>query len=73
MRIVQVHECKPRVDKILTVLEPSCYKGKENESEINSRTLYDWDKLRNEIQASEDELKQALNDHLVVTIDGNFL
>lgn len=72
MRIVQVHECKPRVDKILTVLKPSCYTGKEYESNINSTTLYDWDKLRNEIQASEDELKQALNDHLVVTIDGNF-
>ncbi|XP_047347986.1 sister chromatid cohesion protein DCC1 [Vespa velutina] len=66
----EVHKCKPRVDKILTVLEPSCYNGKEYESDIDSTILYDWDKLRNEIQASEDELKQALNDHLVVTIDG---
>lgn len=66
----EVHECKPRVDKILTILQPSCYNGKEYESNIDSMTLYDWDKLKNEIQASEDEIKQALNDHLVVMING---
>ncbi|KAK2577012.1 hypothetical protein KPH14_011974 [Odynerus spinipes] len=66
----EVLECKPHVDKILAILEPSCYNGKEYESTVDLTTLYDWDKLQNEVQASEDELKQALSDHLVVTIDG---
>lgn len=66
----EVRECKPHVDKILTVLENSCYNGKEYESTIDPSMLYDWDRLQSEIQASEDELKKALSNYLIVDING---
>lgn len=42
----------------------------EYESSICHELLYNWHRLQNEIQASEDELIQALNDYLIVNIDG---
>lgn len=42
----------------------------EYESSICHEFLYNWHRLQNEIQASEDELIQALNDYLIVNIDG---
>ncbi|CAK9830357.1 Sister chromatid cohesion protein DCC1 [Anthophora retusa] len=68
----EVKECEPRLEKLLSVLEPTSFKGVEYESSIPQELLYNWKRLQNEIQASEDELIQALNDYLIVTIDGYF-
>ncbi|CAK9821068.1 Sister chromatid cohesion protein DCC1 [Anthophora plagiata] len=68
----EVKECEPRLEKLLSVLEPTSFKGLEYESSIPQELLYNWKRLQNEIQASEDELIQALNDYLIVTIDGYF-
>ncbi|CAL7934603.1 unnamed protein product [Xylocopa violacea] len=68
----EVKECEPKLEKLLTVLEPTSFKGKEYESSIPQELLYNWHRLQNEIQASEDELTQALSDQLIVNIDGYF-
>ena len=58
------------MEKLLNVLEPTSFKGIEYESSISHELLYDWHRLKNEIQASEAELIQALNDYLITNIDG---
>ncbi|XP_066593819.1 sister chromatid cohesion protein DCC1 isoform X2 [Prorops nasuta] len=68
----EIRECKPQLPKLLTLLDPSSFKGQEYESSIDSAALFDWDKLRNEIQASEAELLQALDDYLIININGYF-
>nr|XP_034174267.1 sister chromatid cohesion protein DCC1 isoform X1 [Osmia lignaria] len=68
----EVTECKPKVEKLLDLLEPTSFKGMEYESSIPQELLYDWHRLQSEIQASEEELKQALKDYLIVNIDGYF-
>lgn len=66
----KVHECKPKLGNLLTILESSSFKGKEYESIIDPESLYDWHKLQNEVQASEDELFEALPKYLIVNING---
>ena len=68
----EVKECTPKLEKLLTVLEPTSFKGKEYESMIAREHLYNWHRLQSEIQASEDELNQALKDYSIVNIDGYF-
>ncbi|XP_043529668.1 sister chromatid cohesion protein DCC1 isoform X2 [Frieseomelitta varia] len=68
----EVKECRPKLEKLLNVLEPTSFKGIEYESSISHELLYDWHRLKNEIQASEAELIQALNDYLITNIDGYF-
>lgn len=68
----ETKECKPKWEKLLNILEPTSFKGIEYESSICHELLYNWHRLQNEIQASEDELIQALNDYLIVNIDGYF-
>lgn len=63
-------ECTPKLEKLLTVLEPTSFKGKEYESMIAREHLYNWHRLQSEIQASENELNQALKDYSIVNIDG---
>ncbi|XP_003708453.1 sister chromatid cohesion protein DCC1 isoform X1 [Megachile rotundata] len=68
----EVKECKPKLEKLLDLLGPTSFKGMEYESSIPQELLYDWSRLQSEIQASEEELRQALNDYLIVNIDGYF-
>ncbi|XP_076239631.1 sister chromatid cohesion protein DCC1 isoform X1 [Calliopsis andreniformis] len=66
----EVKECKPKLTKLLDLLEPSSFKGTEYESTISLEHFYDYHRLQAEIQASEDELNQALNDYLIANMDG---
>ncbi|KAK1126333.1 hypothetical protein K0M31_004960 [Melipona bicolor] len=68
----EVKECRPKLEKLLSVLKPTSFKGIEHESSISHELLYDWHRLKNEIQASEAELIQALKDYLITNIDGYF-
>lgn len=68
----EVKECRPKLEKLLNILEPTSFKGIEYESSISHEHLYDWHRLKNEIQASEAELIQALNNYLITNIDGYF-
>lgn len=68
--LLQVRECSPKLSKIQVVLEPSSFKGLEYEKSIDKSTLYDWDRLRSQIQASDGEILAALPEFLVVFMDG---
>ncbi|XP_076655799.1 sister chromatid cohesion protein DCC1 [Halictus rubicundus] len=68
----EVRECKPKLEKLLSILEPTSFHGKEYESKVPQELLYDWDRLRSEVQASEDELSRALNNYLIADIDGYY-
>lgn len=65
-------ETKPNLSNLSTLLNSSSFNGLEYESEIDPNTLYNWERLQNELQASDYELKQALADFLIADIDGNY-
>jgi len=69
----KVKETKPNLTNLSTFLNSSSFNGLEYESMINPKTLYNWERLQNEIQASDHELKQALADFLIADINGNNL
>lgn len=66
----EVKETKPNLANLSTLLAPSSFNGLEYESAIDSKTLYTWQKLQNELQASDYELKQALRNFLIADING---
>ncbi|XP_057336272.1 sister chromatid cohesion protein DCC1 [Microplitis mediator] len=68
----EVSTCKPELGKLLTLLEPSSFKGPEYEKYIDKDNLYDWDKLINSIQASEKELEDALIQYSIASLDGYY-
>nr|XP_033342542.1 sister chromatid cohesion protein DCC1 [Megalopta genalis] len=68
----EVEQCKPKFEKLLSILEPTAFKGMEYESTIPQELLYNWDRLRNEVQASENELNRAFVDYLIANIDGYY-
>lgn len=63
-------EIKPDLANLSTLLNSSSFNGLEYESMIDQKTLYSWERLQNELQASDYELKQALSDFLIADIDG---
>jgi len=65
-----VKETKPDLTRLSTLLESSSFNGLEYESTVDQKTLYSWERLQNELQASNYELKQALSDFLIADIDG---
>lgn len=60
---------KPKLKKLKQLLSKSVYRGPEMEYTIKSDDLYTFNDLKNTIQASDDELKQALIDLNTITID----
>ncbi|KAL0119702.1 hypothetical protein PUN28_007859 [Cardiocondyla obscurior] len=66
----EVKETKPDLTGLSALLNSSTFNGLEYESEIDKKTLYTWERLQNELQASDYELKQALSDFLVADING---
>ncbi|XP_078046730.1 sister chromatid cohesion protein DCC1 [Augochlora pura] len=69
---LEVEQCKPDVQKLLDILDPTSFKGMEYEYAVPQEFLYTWDKLRNEIQASENELRKILADYRITEIDGYY-
>ncbi|XP_012217397.1 sister chromatid cohesion protein DCC1 isoform X2 [Linepithema humile] len=65
----EVKETKPNLTNLSTFLNSSSFNGLEYESMINPKTLYSWEKLQTELQASDHELKQALADFLIADIN----
>ncbi|XP_072756652.1 sister chromatid cohesion protein DCC1 isoform X2 [Anoplolepis gracilipes] len=66
----EVKETKPNLANLSTLLNLSSFNGLEYESVIDPKTLYSWERLQSELQASDYELKQALTDFLIADIDG---
>ncbi|XP_011874528.1 PREDICTED: sister chromatid cohesion protein DCC1 isoform X2 [Vollenhovia emeryi] len=65
-----VKETKPNLASLSTLLNSSSFNGLEYEATVDRKTLYSWERLQNELQASDYELKQALSDFLIADIDG---
>ncbi|XP_029673168.1 sister chromatid cohesion protein DCC1 isoform X2 [Formica exsecta] len=65
----EVKETKPNLANLSILLNSSSFNGLENESMIDRRTLYSWERLQSELQTSDCELKQALADFLIADID----
>jgi len=66
----KVKETKPNLTNLFTLLNLSSFNGLEYESMIDQKVLYSWERLQNELQASDYELKQALSDFLIAEMDG---
>ncbi|EZA51097.1 Sister chromatid cohesion protein DCC1 [Ooceraea biroi] len=66
----EVKETKPNLANLSTILGSSSFNGLEYESMIDPSTLYTWERLQGELQASDCELKRALTDFLIADIDG---
>ncbi|XP_077276195.1 sister chromatid cohesion protein DCC1 [Temnothorax americanus] len=66
----EVKETKPDLSSLSTLLDSSSFNGLEYESTIDRKALYSWERLQNELQASDYELKQALSDFLIADLDG---
>lgn len=64
-------ETKPDLANLSTLLNSSSFNGLEYESMIDPKTLYNWERLQSELQASDYELRRALADFLIADIDGN--
>ncbi|XP_014212032.1 sister chromatid cohesion protein DCC1 [Copidosoma floridanum] len=71
-KYLELKQCIPKLNKLQTILEPSSFKGLEYEKLLDPSCFYDWQKLRNEIQASDEEIKEALADNLIAELDGYY-
>lgn len=60
---------KPNLKKLNTLLKDSLYKGPEFEFEVNNEKLYTVEELEYNIQASNREIKEALDSMDVIKID----
>ena len=67
---LEVKEISPKLSKLVTILEPSAFKGLGSEKHIDKSTLYDWNRLKSHIQASDAEIESALLDYNITIIDG---
>ncbi|XP_018403671.1 PREDICTED: sister chromatid cohesion protein DCC1 isoform X2 [Cyphomyrmex costatus] len=65
----EVKETKPDLVRLSSLLNSSSFNGLEYESTVDKNTLYSWERLQNVLQASDQELKQALSDFLIAEID----
>lgn len=61
---------KPSLHKVLELLGPSSFKGIEYEKDLDEYTLFTFEQLESQVQASEEELRRAIENNLIVTMDG---
>lgn len=65
----ELKPCKPRLSKILKLLEPSKYQGPELEYAVDKSKLLNYEALLDQIQASRDELTVELENIQAVKVD----
>ncbi|XP_063989780.1 sister chromatid cohesion protein DCC1 isoform X3 [Diachasmimorpha longicaudata] len=68
----ELRESRPQLGHLLGILGASCFKGIEYEGQIDKSSLYNWERLRNSVQMSDGELRNALSENLVAEIDGHY-
>lgn len=68
----QLKECRPRLSKLKTMLESTSFKGVEYEKMIDPSLYYNWERLQNELQASDGEIKASLEENLIVELNGTY-
>ncbi|XP_008185811.1 sister chromatid cohesion protein DCC1 [Acyrthosiphon pisum] len=70
---LEVKPCKPRLTKLRHLLKNCSYKGSELEKEVLATSeMYTFEHLSAKIQASDNELKDALKEMGAFQIDGNW-
>ncbi|XP_011309152.1 sister chromatid cohesion protein DCC1 [Fopius arisanus] len=68
----ELRESRLKVGDLLAILSPSSFKGVEYERQIDKSSLYTWKRLRESVQMSDGELKNAFSQNLVAEIDGYY-
>ncbi|OXU23097.1 hypothetical protein TSAR_013014 [Trichomalopsis sarcophagae] len=71
-KYLEVREISPKLSKLQTLLEPSSFKGMEYEKLIDKSTLYDWERIQDNVQASDGEILKALPELLIAQMDGYY-
>ncbi|KAI8432682.1 hypothetical protein MSG28_013647 [Choristoneura fumiferana] len=66
----EVKPCKPRLNKLQKLLEPSSYQGMELEYAIDKSKLLTYEAIFEEVQASRKELDEELESIQAIKIDG---
>ncbi|CEP14108.1 hypothetical protein [Parasitella parasitica] len=70
---IELVPCTPRLNRIDTLLKESSYSGSENEPDIiKNKTLYSYHDLLSIIQASENQLLDALEAKAAFQLDGYY-
>ncbi|CAG8738405.1 19632_t:CDS:2, partial [Racocetra fulgida] len=60
----------PKIEQLNELLQPTIYKGPDEEREYKDKKFYTFDELDNLVQASVKELKQALKNNFALEING---
>lgn len=68
----ELKPCKPRLSKLVKLLEPSKYQGSEIEYAIDKSKLLTYESIFDEIQASRKELDEELLKIQAINIDGYY-
>ncbi|XP_015112003.1 sister chromatid cohesion protein DCC1 [Diachasma alloeum] len=68
----ELRETRPKLGHLLSILSSSSFKGVEYERQIDKSSLYNWEKLRENVQMSDGELRSTLSENLVTEIDGYY-
>lgn len=68
----ELKPCKPRLNKLLKLLEPSRYQGVELEYAVDKSTLMDYETLFDQVQASRKELDDELEKIQAIAINGYY-
>ncbi|XP_061723894.1 sister chromatid cohesion protein DCC1 [Cydia pomonella] len=66
----ELKPCKPRLNKLQKLLEPSRFQGLELEYAIDKSTLLTYEAIFEEVQASRKELNEELENIQAIEIDG---
>lgn len=66
----ELKPCKPRLSKLVKLLEPSKYQGPELEYAVNKSKLLSYETIFDQIQASRKELDEELIKVQAINIDG---
>ncbi|CAG8483060.1 6525_t:CDS:2 [Ambispora leptoticha] len=62
--------CIPNLEKLKDLLGTTPYKGPEEEKRYKGEKFYSWEELDDLLQASEEEIKCALEKHYALEVDG---
>ncbi|XP_023942598.2 sister chromatid cohesion protein DCC1 [Bicyclus anynana] len=68
----ELKPCKPRLSKLIKLLDPTKYRGPELEYAVDKSKLYNYEALFDQIQASKAELDEELIKIQAIKIDDHY-
>lgn len=69
-KYLEAKRSRPRFRKLIQLLHKTAYKGPELDYQTEQNDLLTYDDMKNKVQASEEQLQEALKTLNVLTIDG---